>query len=154
MMTIVIACIDDDQYDRSWPQLCYDRVMTQQYNDKVMMMITVNIMTINRIMSMMTLAYFMILVTLMLVGDPYTVVATGVHQEFGECNVTETDLSGYPRFAYLCGESYDEDFRIARRPNPHQAEIVASTTDCTSNRCAGISRTLARLFDSLFRRRR
>lgn len=44
--------------------------------------------------------------------DPSTVVATGVHQEYGPCNVKTRDFMGFLRDEYLCKEAYDEDFNF------------------------------------------
>jgi hypothetical protein len=43
-------------------------------------------------------------------ADPATIVATGAHQEYGECHVKELDLMGYEREAFLCKDSFNEDF--------------------------------------------
>ena len=44
----------------------------------------------DRMMAMMTMVYFIVLVGLMIIGDPTKVWATGVHQEFGKwCVIAE-----------------------------------------------------------------
>ena len=57
-------------------------------------------------------AYYAVLVFTMALGRPEAVVATGVHQEYGPCGVTASDLSGYTRKRYLCAADFDEDFRF------------------------------------------
>jgi len=86
----------------------------------------------DRMMAMMTMIYYAVLVWLMVAGDPTKVWATGVHQEFGKCGVTEYDLSGYSRSAYLCAENYDEDFRLSTKINPYQ-KPRATSVGCSSD---------------------
>eukprot|EP00040_Diaphanoeca_grandis_P021847 m.116623 g.116623 ORF g.116623 m.116623 type:complete len:421 (+) comp28524_c0_seq1:67-1329(+) len=56
--------------------------------------------------------HFVSLMVVMAFFDPSTVVSTGMHQEYGSCDVQERDLMGYPRFSFLCKEKYDEDFHF------------------------------------------
>ena len=56
--------------------------------------------------------HFTSFAAMMLWFDPSTIVATGVHQEYGECDVKMTDFMGFVRNEYLCKESYDEDFHF------------------------------------------
>jgi len=51
-------------------------------------------------------AYFLTLVLSMACFSPQDQISTGVHQEFGPCNVTDVDLLGYPRARYICREHY------------------------------------------------
>lgn len=54
--------------------------------------------------------HFTFFVAAMAFGEPEHIVATGVHQEFGQCHVEGHDLSNFPRFEFLCADDYDEDF--------------------------------------------
>ena len=54
--------------------------------------------------------HFCLLTSIMAYADPATIVATGAHQEYGECHVKELDLMGYEREAFLCKDSFSEDF--------------------------------------------
>eukprot|EP00041_Stephanoeca_diplocostata_P015482 m.295780 g.295780 ORF g.295780 m.295780 type:complete len:423 (-) comp20048_c0_seq1:211-1479(-) len=54
--------------------------------------------------------HFVVMTAIMALGDPTTIVSTGIHQDYGDCNIQERDLCGYERNAYLCKESFDEDF--------------------------------------------
>lgn len=56
------------------------------------------------------MCHFVVMAAIMALGDPTTIVSTGIHQEYGNCSVRERDLCGYERNAYLCKESFDEDF--------------------------------------------
>lgn len=65
--------------------------------------------------------YFATLMTIVVVFDPATHVATGVHQTYGPCKVPAKDIAGLVRFEYLCAEDLDEDFTFecAAPPSPH-----------------------------------
>ena len=71
---------------------------------------------LDRLLLGCSLAYLASLCTVMALGNPASVVSTGVHQEYGACHVPESDLSGYPRFKYLCKEDYDEDYHFGCAP--------------------------------------
>lgn len=66
--------------------------------------------TADRILLAGIIWHFCLMILIMTYADPSTVVATGIHQTYGECAVAEEDLLGYPREKYLCKEQYDEDF--------------------------------------------
>lgn len=83
----------------------------------------------DRLLAMICVVYCVGLVLLMALGHPEDVIATGVHQLYGECGVVEEDLSGYPRYAFLCREDYHEDYRVP--------EVEGTTTTTTSEEAAG-----------------
>eukprot|EP00729_Bicosta_minor_P001916 gene1916-15700_t len=56
--------------------------------------------------------YFAVHLVIVAAGTPESVVATGVHQVYGDCGVKDVDLMGYQRTKYLCKESYEEDFHF------------------------------------------
>ena len=56
--------------------------------------------------------HFTSFAAMMLTCDPSTIVATGVHQEYGDCDVKMVDMMGFTRNEYLCKENYDEDFNF------------------------------------------
>ena len=60
-----------------------------------------------------TAAYLLMLASSMLFFAPETHVSTGVHQVPGPCDVTQTDITGATRQAFLCVDDYDEDFTFA-----------------------------------------
>lgn len=84
--------------------------------------------------------------TMMVFCDPSIIVATGVHQEYGDCNIKAKDLMGYLRNEYLCKENYDEDFSFdcvsqtlppnnsewyTLCGNPHKNFLAAAALECT-----------------------
>lgn len=36
-----------------------------------------------------------------------------MHQTYGPCHVTSTDITGQTRFKYVCAEDFDEDYTFA-----------------------------------------
>ena len=56
--------------------------------------------------------YFLSLALVMALGEPSSVVAQGVHQQYGKCGVVDYDLANYSRFKYLCKGDFDEDFHF------------------------------------------
>ena len=60
-----------------------------------------------------TAAYFAMLACSMLFFAPERHVSTGVHQVPGPCDVTETDITGATRQAFLCVDDHEENFTFA-----------------------------------------
>ena len=56
--------------------------------------------------------HFTTFVAMMARCNPSTVVATGIHQTYGECGVKARDMMGFVREEFLCEETYDEDFHF------------------------------------------
>ena len=46
--------------------------------------------------------YFVTLIAVNFLGDPSNIRVEGVHQELGDCDVKDFDLSNYERRKYLC----------------------------------------------------
>ncbi|CAE8583695.1 unnamed protein product [Polarella glacialis] len=52
--------------------------------------------------------YFLTLAMLAAFTSPEKQISTGVHQEFGPCNVTDVDLLGHDRNMYICRERFPD----------------------------------------------
>jgi len=66
--------------------------------------------TMDKVIGMAMVLYFVYLLLNMVYGVPEDHVSTGVHQTVGPCDVMDKDISGHERQVYLCRESYNEDF--------------------------------------------
>ncbi|MCB9788499.1 MAG: hypothetical protein H6744_17595 [Deltaproteobacteria bacterium] len=56
--------------------------------------------------------YFATLPVVLATNDPATHRSASLHQTYGACHVESTDITGATRYAYVCAEDYDEDYRF------------------------------------------
>jgi hypothetical protein len=56
--------------------------------------------------------YLLTLVAIMAIGHPEKHVSYGIHQTFGPCDATGTDISGHVRKLFLCSEHLQHDFKV------------------------------------------
>ncbi len=70
-----------------------------------------NIPVSNILLWISVVIYFLTLTAVMALGDPTTVVATGLHQTIGDCDVKDYDLSGYERRKFLCNKPKHPEFK-------------------------------------------
>ena len=66
--------------------------------------------SLDRMLLAAVVGQFCLLTSIMAYANPATIVSTGAHQEYGECHVKEVDLMGYEREAFLCKDSFNEDY--------------------------------------------
>jgi hypothetical protein len=64
----------------------------------------------DRILNIAVVVYFATLMAIMAAFDPATHRSASMHQTYGPCHVTSTDITGQTRYKYLCAEDFDEDF--------------------------------------------
>ncbi|XP_023326089.1 uncharacterized protein LOC111699610 [Eurytemora carolleeae] len=54
--------------------------------------------------------YYTFMTANMGLGNPESHISSGVHQEYGDCNITAPDITGHLRQVYLCRETHVQDF--------------------------------------------
>ena len=64
----------------------------------------------DRVLLVAAVAYFATLVVVVAAFDPGSHESTSLHQTYGPCHVTATDVTGARRYEYVCAEDFDEDF--------------------------------------------
>eukprot|EP00929_Paragymnodinium_shiwhaense_P023313 TRINITY_DN14626_c0_g1_i1.p1 TRINITY_DN14626_c0_g1~~TRINITY_DN14626_c0_g1_i1.p1 ORF type:complete len:435 (+),score=48.56 TRINITY_DN14626_c0_g1_i1:83-1387(+) len=67
------------------------------------------------------LGWFSMLIFVMTFFSPETQVSTGVHQEFGPCDILDIDLIGFPRSRYICRERYPSSYFTFDCPSAAQS---------------------------------
>ena len=70
----------------------------------------------DRLLNVSVCVYFLTLFVIGVVFDPATHKSESVHQTYGACHVTATDIAGHTRYKFLCAEDFDEDFSFACLP--------------------------------------
>lgn len=70
----------------------------------------------DRVLNLAVVVYFLTLFGIGALFDPATHHSASVHQTYGACHVTATDIAGHTRYKFLCAEDYDEDFTFSCLP--------------------------------------